>query len=159
NARRVSRDAERRTGRRARVPAWRRRYIGLEEIDMAREQTVMTGTDEGLYEFELGAASDHSGRRVDELAGPEVLAVGRSGGGPVAIVDGKELWRRAEGRWARVASTGRRRATCLAVTPVGLVVGTTRAHLLRLEGHQIQPVSGFDAAEGRDTWYTPWGAP
>jgi photosystem II stability/assembly factor-like uncharacterized protein len=143
------------------APAWRRRYAGLEEatVDMAGEQTVMTATDEGLHEFELGAASDHSGRRVDELAGHEVLALELSGGGPWVIVDGKELWRRAEGRWARVASTGRRRATCLAATPAGLLVGTARAHLLRLEGHQLQPVSGFDEAEGRDTWYTPWGAP
>src|SRR4030095_8663029 len=51
-------------------------------------------------------------------------------------------------RWARVASTGRRRATCLAATPAGLLVGTARAHLLRLAGHPLPAGSGSGQAQG-----------
>lgn len=126
---------------------------------MNSEPTVVVATDDGLHMFDIGGASDNDGRRMDELAGREVRALELGGGGPWAIVDGKELWRNADGRWSRVAATGRRRATCLAATPAGLLIGTARAHLLWLERDHLVPVSGFDQAEGREAWYTPWGAP
>src|SRR4029453_1342607 len=31
--------------------------------------------------------------------------------------------------------------------------------LLKLAGNALEPGEAFDATEGRDTWYTPWGAP
>jgi len=126
---------------------------------MNNEQTVVVATGDGLHVFDVGSASGHDGRRTDELVGREVRALELRGEGPWAIVDGKELWRNAHGRWSRVASTGRRRATCLAVTPAGLLIGTARAHLLYLEGDELPPVAGFEQAEGRKAWYTPWGAP
>ena len=125
---------------------------------MNGEQAVVVATDDGLHVFDVGGASG-DGHRVDDLAGPEVLGLELRGGGPWAIVGGKELWRCAHGRWGRVATTGRRRATCLAATPGGVLVGTARAHLLRLEADKLLPVTGFDQAEGRADWYTPWGAP
>src|SRR5262245_38370716 len=121
-------------------------------------QTVVVATDDGLHVFDIGGASGE-GRRVGELAGREVLGLERQGEGPWAIVDGKELWRSADGRWLRVAATGRRRATCLAATGAGVLIGTARAHLMRLEADKLVPVAGFDQAEGRAAWYTPWGAP
>jgi hypothetical protein len=45
------------------------------------------------------------------------------------------------------------------MTPAGLLIGTARAHLLRLEQDRLVPVPAFDEAEGREAWYTPWGAP
>jgi photosystem II stability/assembly factor-like uncharacterized protein len=79
----------------------------------------------------------------------------------VGLVDGQELGESADGcRWSTAAVTvPKRKATCLAATPAGLLVGAARAHLLRLEGDQLVPVPSFDEAEGRDAWYTPWGAP
>jgi hypothetical protein len=129
------------------------------EGDMKSERTVVVATDDGLHVFDIGGASGDGGRRMDDLAGREVRAIELGGGGPWAVVDGKELWRSADGRWSRVASTGRRRATCLAATPAGLLIGTARAHLVSVERDQLMPVAGFDQAEGRETWYTPWGAP
>jgi hypothetical protein len=38
-------------------------------------------------------------------------------------------------------------------------VGTASAHLLRLEGERLVPVSAFESVESRDAWYTPWGVP
>jgi hypothetical protein len=126
---------------------------------MDSQRTVIVGTGDGLHVFDIGGSSGDGGRREDELAGREVRALEPGGGGLWAIVDGKELWRSVDGRWSAVAATGRRRATCLASTPAGLLVGTARAHLLSLERDRLMPVSGFDQAEGREAWYTPWGAP
>jgi len=125
---------------------------------MNSERTVVVATDDGLHVLDVGGASGHEGRRIDELAGREIRAL-ELRDGPWAVVDGKELWRSQDERWSRAASTGRRRATCLAATSAGLLVGTARAHLLRLDGDQLAPVVSFDQAEGRDAWHTPWGAP
>jgi len=129
------------------------------DSDMSSGRTVVVATDDGLHEFDIGGASGNGGRTIDELAGREVCALELGGGGPWAIVGGKELWRCVDGRWSRVVSIRRRRVTCLAATPAGLLVGTARAHLLRLQGDLLVPVHGFDEAEGRGAWYTPWGAP
>src|SRR5262245_65423159 len=104
-----------------------------------REQTILVATDAGLHIFEIdNDAGASEARRVDDLTGREVIALESNGGGPWAVVDGRELWRRASKGWSSVASTGRRKATCLAATARGLLVGTTRAHLLRLEGDRSE---------------------
>jgi hypothetical protein len=128
-------------------------------MDMNNERAVLVATDDGLRAFEIGGASRDDRHRIDELAGREVHALELGGGGPWVIVDGTELWRSAGGRWSAVASTGRRKATCLAATPAGLLIGTAGAHLLCLKQDQLVQVSGFDHAEGRQAWHTPWGAP
>jgi hypothetical protein len=40
-----------------------------------------------------------------------------------------------------------------------VLVGASRARLLRLEGKDLVEDSGFAMAPGRDEWYTPWGGP
>jgi photosystem II stability/assembly factor-like uncharacterized protein len=108
----------------------------------------------------LHVLSGEGAARVDGLAGRAVLALEPGGDGWWAIVDGRELWRSADAfRWSVAATVPKRKATCLAVTGAGLLVGTARAHLLRLEGDGLVLVSSFDEADGRDAWYTPWGAP
>jgi len=128
-------------------------------MGMNRGQTIVVATDDGLHLFDIGGASGNDRCTMNELPGHEVGAVEWGGGGPWTIVDSRELWRRASGRWSRVATTGRRRATCLTATPAGLLIGTASAHLLCLQGQRLVPVHGFDRAEGREAWYTPWGAP
>lgn len=128
---------------------------------------VVVATDEGLYLLEpWGSAREDSARdperptRADDLAGKKVLALERGDTGWWAIVGGRELWHSADGRaWARAAAVPRRKATCLACTPSGLLVGTTGAHLLRLDGERLAEVRAFDDVEGRTEWHTPWGAP
>jgi photosystem II stability/assembly factor-like uncharacterized protein len=123
--------------------------------DMRNERSILVGTDDGLHRVTGDDAA-----RVDDLAGRRVLALAREGEWAWAIVDGRELWRSADGlRWSMAAAAPRRSATCLAATPAGLLVGTARAHLLRLEQDRLVRVPSFDDAEGRDAWYTPWGAP
>jgi photosystem II stability/assembly factor-like uncharacterized protein len=40
-----------------------------------------------------------------------------------------------------------------------VLVGTAEAHLARVAGRGLEAVTGFDAAPGRDSWFTPWGGP
>ncbi len=124
-------------------------------MSMDSQRRVLVATDEGLQ-----LVNGEGVARVDDLAGREVVALAVDGENRWAIVGGRELWRSADGfRWSPAAAVPKRKATCLAATPAGLLVGTTRAHLLRLEQDRLVPVPSFDEAEGRDTWYTPWGAP
>ena len=98
--------------------------------------------------------------RVDDLAGRQVEALAPDGDGWWALVEDREVWRSADrSRWSMSAKVPKRKATCLATTPAALLVGTARAHLLRFEADRLVPMSSFDEAEGRDAWYTPWGAP
>ncbi len=116
---------------------------------------ILVATDDGLHLF-----NDTTSKRVEDLAGREVRGLAGDGEGWWAIVRWRELWRSADGeRWSPVATVPKRKATCAAATPGGLLVGTTRAHLLRLDHDRLVPVSSFDKAEGREAWHTPWGAP
>jgi hypothetical protein len=116
---------------------------------------ILVATEEGLHLFD-----DTDTAHVEDLAGRQVRALAAGGEGWWAIVEGRELWRSVDGyRWSPAAIMPSGKATCLAVTTAGLLVGTERSHLLRLERGRLVPVLSFDDAEGRDAWYTPWGAP
>src|SRR5262245_2663012 len=116
---------------------------------------MLVATAEGL-----SIISGERAARVDELEGRNVTGLARDAAGWWALVDGRELWRSAdESRWDAAVPVPKPKATCIASTPGGLLVGTSRAHLLRPEGDALVRVESFDRAEGRDAWYTPWGAP
>jgi photosystem II stability/assembly factor-like uncharacterized protein len=50
-------------------------------------------------------------------------------------------------------------ATCLLPFDGGALVGTDDGRLLQVSAVGTKPVTSFDAAPGRDRWYTPWGGP
>ena len=75
------------------------------------------------------------------------------------VIDGSEIWRHADGEARHVADLTDVRVTCLASIDGDVVVGSAEAHLFRLVGATLEPVSPFEDAEGRSTWYTPWGGP
>jgi hypothetical protein len=121
------------------------------------QRMILVGTEDGLHIWHGDAPG-----RVDELAGREVSALVGDSSRWWALVGGRQVWRGAEGgHWALAATVpkGRPKATCLAVTSSGLLVGTARAHLMRLGDGELSLVAPFDAADGRKEWYTPWGAP
>lgn len=123
---------------------------------------IAAGTEQGLWSLDPqrgghpGSPSAFAGRRVSALA--------RGDGELWALVDGQTLWAAPleggqQGAWSRVANLEGPRGTCVAATRAGVLVGTTQARLLRLEDGALHPLAGFDAAEGRADWYTPWGGP
>ena len=122
---------------------------------------ILVGTEDGLYVWRREALGD-APSCVDVLAGREVSALVEDGPRWWALVGGRQVWRGAEGGdWSLVASVpkGKSKATCLAVTPTGPILGTARAHLMRLADGVLSPIPSFDEAKGRKEWYTPWGAP
>jgi len=113
--------------------------------------TILAATREGLHT--LGSASESV-----ELADRSVTFLATAGSEVWAIVDGTEIWRRADGAWTQVTAMQDLRATCLAYTNRWLI-GTSEAHLFELTEGTLTRVDAFDRIEGRETWYTPWGGP
>jgi hypothetical protein len=116
---------------------------------------ILIGTRDGLRELDPGGrpgAVWHAGRRVTAVA-PEGWELW-------AVLDGREIWHTAGvDWWFRVAELDGLRANCMADTRAGVVIGASEGRLLRVAGEGVEPVTGFERAEGRERWYTPWGGP
>jgi hypothetical protein len=116
---------------------------------------ILVATGEGLHELGDGAVPvrvHHAGRAVTTVVEWEKQLW--------AIVDGSEVWHAAEvDGWTHLGDLEHYRGTCLAFMEDDVVVGSSEARLFRLVGDGLEPVAAFDRAEGRSTWYTPWGGP
>jgi hypothetical protein len=114
-----------------------------------RSSTILAATwDDGLVVFSGDV-------RHQELAGQAVkaLALDRHGS-TLAIVDGRELCRRApEGKWNTIATADFPLACSVAIGDV-IYVGTDDAHVLRVAADgRIDTLRSFDEVPGRGTWY------
>ena len=92
---------------------------------------------------------------AQELVHQSVRAIAPDGhGGALAIVDGRSVRRRApDGAWSTIATTEFELSCCVAVGDV-IYVGTDNARVLRVDADgALEPLRGFDAMAGRDTWY------
>jgi hypothetical protein len=93
--------------------------------------------------------------RDQELAGQPVGALAPDGrGGALAIVGGHALCRRTPGgEWSAIA-TSELQLACSVAVGNEIYVGTDDARVLRIRAHgSFEPLGGFDAVAGRDTWY------
>jgi hypothetical protein len=115
---------------------------------------ILVGTESGLWQVRGDALEP-----VDQFTARTVTALARSGHETWAIVDGRALWQTTDGHWNERASLGDRRATCVASTPKGLLIGTAQSHLLRFLDSTLEPVESFETVDGREEWHTPWGDP
>jgi hypothetical protein len=116
--------------------------------------TILVATRDGMHTF------DDEGRpQAVDHAGRSVTALGRARDEFWAIVDASELWHSAGADWSHVTDLDGLRATCVAGIGADVFVGSSEARLFRLTGEALEPVVAFDTAEGRETWYTPWGGP
>lgn len=118
------------------------------------DRPILVGTESGLWQLRGDTLEP-----IDQLSARPVTALAPCGEGTWAIVDGRTLWHGAGGHWSERAALDGPVATCVASTPQGLLIGTAQAHLLRFVGGKLEPVESFDAVEGREKWYTPWGDP
>jgi hypothetical protein len=93
--------------------------------------------------------------RRRELVGKAVTALAPDqNGGALAIVDGHSLCRRTrEGEWRTIATSPLDLA-CLVAIGDAIYLGTDDARVLRVSTNgEIDPLGGFEAVPGRDTWY------
>lgn len=93
--------------------------------------------------------------RHHELAGQPVSALAPDGrGGALAIVSRHALHRRTPyGEWITIATSEFHLSCCV---PIGdaIYVGTDDARVLRVgKTGDVEPLRGFEAVAGRDTWY------
>ena len=114
---------------------------------------ILAATRDGLHTLDARGTEGSV-----QHAGRDVTAVMRDGPQLWAILDGSEVWYAPEAEWTRVAGLEGLSATCIAMTDA-VHVGSAQARLFRLAGDALEPVTGFDGAEGRSDWYTPWGGP
>ncbi|MGH2528882.1 MAG: WD40/YVTN/BNR-like repeat-containing protein [Actinomycetota bacterium] len=116
--------------------------------------TILVATRDGVHTLD-----DNGQPRSVDHAGRSVTVLGRAGEEFWAIVDASELWHAAGADWSHVTDLDDPRATCVAAIGADVFVGSSEARLFRLAGEALEPVVAFDHAEGRETWYTPWGGP
>lgn len=79
-------------------------------------------------------------------------------------VDGEGgVWRSDDGLdWIRIAALRSHTLHCLLDfehAEADLLIGASRATLFALFGDRVETDQSFASAEGRDSWYTPWGGP
>src|SRR5262245_26544537 len=124
---------------------------------------LLVGTVKGLYELDGDGAEPRAveGQVADRAV--SALAVG-AGGERWALADATDVLRSGDGgSWTRVAVGDGAELTCLLPVEGRLLVGAEEARLLALEGGaaggQLERMSSFDQAPGRERWYTPWGGP
>ena len=118
---------------------------------------IVIGTERGLFQL-----SPQEPLPLGPFAEHEITAVARDRARWWVLVEGRSLWRSgADGTWEEITSVAMDgiAATCLGTSPVGLLVGTESAHLLRLDGATLVRVDSFEDVAGREAWYTPWGDP
>jgi hypothetical protein len=93
--------------------------------------------------------------RRQELAGRGVRALASDQNrGALAIVDGHSLCRRTgAGVWSTIA-TSQLDLACLVSVGGVIYLGTDDARVLRVgKNGELDPLGGFEAVPGRDTWY------
>src|SRR6266550_6122829 len=115
---------------------------------------VLVASPEGLHAFDDGGTVGPV-----QFAGRAVTAIAASGRERWAALDGSELWHASDGTWSHIADLPGLRVGCIAATHADVFVGSSEARLFRVAGDRLEPISGFDGADGRSTWYTPWGGP
>jgi hypothetical protein len=113
---------------------------------------IHVGTSGGLVRLADEGTIDFEGSVVNSIA--------RDDGRWWAIVDGHVIVAGRPGAWANVARVQDHRLNCLLARGAAGFVGTSKARLARVDlGGEWEFVTAFDALDGRDEWYTPWGGP
>jgi hypothetical protein len=115
---------------------------------------VLVASQEGLHAFD-----DRGAAGPPQLAGRAVTALAPHGRELWAAVDGAGLWHASDGTWNHIADLPGLRVACIAATHADVFAGSSEARLFRVAGDRLEPITGFDGADGRATWYTPWGGP
>lgn len=116
---------------------------------------LLVGTSTGMRSLNGG------GPEPDGGFGPRgVTALAAGDGTMYAIADRRTLVRRGpDGSWTDLAESTELDLVSVLPARTGVFAGSEEAHLFRLDGEGLEWVEAFEAVEGRDEWYTPWGGP
>lgn len=113
---------------------------------------VLAATEDGLY---LIADDDEPAL----LAAGPMRHVVATDEGSVALAAGGTLWSIDEDGAAEFDELGIDSPTCLLLDGDAIWIGTQTARLFTVSGPEVSVVTAFEEVQGRDAWYTPWGAP
>jgi hypothetical protein len=109
----------------------------------------LVGTRKGLF----GEGEDPS------LDGREITALVPDADGSWALVEGRDVVRLRDGTTETVVSIEEELGRCLLPAADRVLVGTANARLAMARAGSVEMVASFDRAQGRESWYTPWGGP
>jgi hypothetical protein len=111
--------------------------------------TVLVATYSGCRAF---AESGETGR---ELAGREVNFLAREPSDScIAIIEGKEIWRRdVGGSWSLISNSAMPLQSLTSVDSVVFAGGLDEAVMLRVGRGEVERLKGFDVTPGREEWF------
>lgn len=112
---------------------------------------LWVGTDNGLFAVERGAA--------EPMLDGEARHVARDRDDLVVVVDDRVVRGGTDAGFDDVARPDDLTVHCTLPFHGRLLAGTSGAHLCALAGDRLEPLDAFDAIDGREEWYTPWGDP
>src|ERR1039458_8712584 len=111
---------------------------------------ILAATADGVYDIETGATI---------LAGCDVGFFAKHPSESWAMVEGRGVQLDAGSGWFEVARL--ERGTGLVAQPLsngGLLIGTTGAHVVRVNDGDVKRLVSFDVVPGRDLWENPAAA-
>lgn len=113
---------------------------------------IIAGTSKGLLFL--------NNEQHVELEDYSITALASSSDELWAIVDHNSVWHRSSNsEWQKIASVNDLQLNCILSIQNAVLVGTSGACLVRIADGDMHRMSCFESVEGRDEWYTPWGAP
>ncbi len=108
---------------------------------------ILAATTEGVHDVETGDTV---------LDGRDVSFVARRATESWAVVEGRKVMRDTGAGWDEVARL--EAATGLVAQPVRdnrLLIGTTGAHVVRVDDGDVERLASFDCVPSRDSWKNP----
>ena len=109
----------------------------------------VVGTSRGLV------GSDGETWLVDR----EITSLAWDGGAWLVLLDGHEVARVHGDEVDLVGEVPEEMGRCVLPIADGALVGSANARLALVRDGEARMLASFDAAEGREAWYTPWGGP
>ena len=123
--------------------------------------SALVGTEQGVTPVGEDG-HDELQALADGMKGQSVAHMTRSSSAwYAALEEGAILRSSPDGMSEQIGSLseGTLLARCLAPHPMGLLIGTSDAHLFQWRDGRLEQNESFEHVSGRDEWYTPWGGP
>lgn len=119
--------------------------------------SILVGTEKGLVP--LGAIPSHIYKWAERLQGTPITALHMNPSGIGAILNKERVeFCQNDGEIIDVEKSTDP-LTCLSYWHGEPIVGTYKAHMLRVKNRRLELMQSFENAPYREKWFTPWGDP